>query len=117
MKLRKRTNSSINISFPKKEKSEPMWGNRLPTLDEYYSALAYYRETYKEKDLIDFLYEYLKKENRTKEAWVVKNSIPWRVSSTVCAAARIMFNGNLMPDDSLKFMNNHLEELKGKIED
>lgn len=117
MKLRKRSNSTLNITIPKKSKIEPSWGDRLPTVDERSNAYNFYREAFKEKRLIEFFCEYLHAQNRTKEEWFVKNSVTWRVSKTACAIARILTNGNLMPEESIKFMDNHIKELERKIED
>ncbi len=77
--------------------------------DNYTQALNWYNYAHDNDQARDWLLEYLKK-NSTKEIQqAVRKAPKWSVITTIGWQARMMMNGNVLTETSMKFFNNRLQ--------
>lgn len=75
-------------------------------------ALNWYNYMYEQEETRPWLFEYLKKHNYSKaDVAAIKKLPKYRVSKTLCSVARILLNGNELPEKNMTYFTNTLQEL------
>lgn len=88
-------------------------------------ALNWYNYMYEPEETRPWLFDYLKKFEYSKSDVAAIRKLPkYKVTKTLCSVARILLNGNQLPEKNMEYFNNTLNELisaghqqKEKLED
>ncbi len=75
-------------------------------------ALNWYNYMFEQEETRPWLFEYLKKHDYSKtDVAAIKKLPKYRVTKTLCSVARILLNGNELPEANMGYFNNSLKEL------
>ena len=97
---------SLNIGF---YGNEPVF-NGIVTRSELLDALNWYNYNLEKKEGINFLYQYLKNNNRAKEASNVKAAGEKYIPFTSMKIARMLSTGAILPDDTMSRFETSITE-------
>lgn len=82
------------------------------TVKGFTEALNWYNYMYEHEETRPWLFEYLKKLNYSKADVAAIRKLPkYKVSKTLCSVARILMNGNVLPERNMQYFNDTLKEL------
>lgn len=82
------------------------------TIKGFTEALNWYNYMYEQEETRPWLFEYLKKLNYSKADVAAIRKLPkYKVSKTLCSVARILLNGNTLPEKNMRYFNDTLNEL------
>lgn len=75
-------------------------------------ALNWYNYMYEQDEVRDWLFDYLKKHGYTKDQIAAIKRLPkYKVPKTTCSVARILANGNELPEKSISYFRNTVSDL------
>ena len=75
-------------------------------------ALNWYNYMYEQEETRPWLFEYLKKIDYSKADVAAIRKLPkYKVTKTLCSVARILLNGNQLPERNMQYFNDSLNEL------
>jgi hypothetical protein len=114
------------IRPPKKVRKPVVTRSTIKSIDDKYygpepidisvkgftEALNWYNYMFEHEETRPWLFEYLKKHDYSKNDVAAIKKLPkYRVSKTMCSVARILLNGNELPEVNMEYFNNSLKEL------
>lgn len=74
-------------------------------------ALNWYNYMFEQEETRDWLFEYLKKNNYAKSDIAAIRKLPkYKVTKTACSVARILLNGNVLPEKNMDYFRNTIQE-------
>ena len=105
---RPRTSTAVRKSMDLKTYgSEPVDISKIGLAN----ALNWYNYMYEPDETRSWLFDYLKKQNYTKQDIAAIRRAPKQiVSKTVCTVARILYNGNDLPDNSMAYFTRAIND-------
>lgn len=75
-------------------------------------ALNWYNYMFEQEETRDWLFEYLKKNDYAKSDIAAIRKLPkYKVTKTACSVARILLNGNQLPEKNLTYFRNTVQSL------
>jgi hypothetical protein len=75
-------------------------------------ALNWYNYMFEQEETRDWLFEYLKKNEYAKSDIAAIRKLPkYKVTKTACSVARILLNGNVLPEKNLVYFRNTIQSL------
>ena len=73
-------------------------------------ALNWYNYMFEQEETRDWLFEYLKKNDYTKSDIAAIRKLPkYKVTKTACSVARILLNGNVLPEKNMEYFRNTIQ--------
>lgn len=75
-------------------------------------ALNWYNYMFEPEQTRDWLFDYMKKNDYSKQDIAAIKRLPkYKVNKTVCTVARILMNGNVLPERNMDYFNNSIQEM------
>lgn len=75
-------------------------------------ALNWYNYMYEHEEALSFLFDYLKKNGYSKADVAAVRKLPkYRIPKTVCSVARILLNGNELPEKNMNYFTDNVTQL------
>lgn len=110
---------SVKIKAKPKQKTraaiksfdEKHYGSEPIVIGSFTDALNWYNYMGSDDDARDWFFAYLKKNNTKSDIEFIKKLPKWKISKTLGSVARILSNGNVLPEKNMEYFQNGVRAL------